>query len=255
MDACASACRPLTTLRLAGCPPAGRCRAPFQPCPRTSYANRPQQQRQQQRWQQQQRRGHPRAASAAPPPPAGLVAAGPATPPPDYSAIDAQPLNRVVYGMFRRRMAQAIGSDSSLDGWVRAGVVQPAFADACTLCQFRLHAHLPPMYAAAHPHLSPSTHLLPARYAAIIDLTRRLNAMHATPAGTQETTVNILRSLFPPWLPPAFAVMFSRPMPGLSCQVRWDWGHVFCSSGLSWCCERVPAGCLDPSVLHRHHMG
>lgn len=43
--------------------------------------------------------------------------------------------------------------------------------------------------------------------------------MHATPAGTQEATVGILRSLFPPWLPPAFAVMFSRPMPGLSCQV------------------------------------
>lgn len=43
--------------------------------------------------------------------------------------------------------------------------------------------------------------------------------MHATPAGTQEATVGILRSLFPPWLPGAFAVMFSRPMPGLSCQV------------------------------------
>lgn len=45
--------------------------------------------------------------------------------------------------------------------------------------------------------------------------------MHATPAGTQEATVGILRSLFPPWLPGAFAVMFSRPMPGLSCRVCW----------------------------------
>lgn len=44
--------------------------------------------------------------------------------------------------------------------------------------------------------------------------------MHATPRGTQETTRGILRSLFPPWLPGAFAVMFSRPMLGLSCQVR-----------------------------------
>ncbi|KAL4428507.1 hypothetical protein ABPG75_002596 [Micractinium tetrahymenae] len=126
------------------------------------------------------RRPHPvvaassgRGGQAAPPPPPGLVAAGPATPPPDYSAIDAQPLNRAVYGLFRRRMVQAIGSDSQLEG-----------------------------------------------YGAIIDLTRRLNAMHASPAGTQEATVGILRSLFPPWLPGAFAVMFSRPMPGLSCQLN-----------------------------------
>lgn len=43
--------------------------------------------------------------------------------------------------------------------------------------------------------------------------------MHASPRGTQEATRGILGSLFPPWLPGAFAVMFSRPMPGLSCQV------------------------------------
>lgn len=57
-------------------------------------------------------------------------------------------------------------------------------------------------------------------YAAIIDLTRRLNAQHSSPRGTQEATVGILRSLFPGWLPPAFAVMFSKPMPGLSCQLN-----------------------------------
>ena len=39
------------------------------------------------------------------------------------------------------------------------------------------------------------------------------------PSCTQEATVGILRSLFPPWLPGAFSVMFSRPMPRLSCQV------------------------------------
>ena len=43
--------------------------------------------------------------------------------------------------------------------------------------------------------------------------------MHATPRGTQQATRGILRSLFPSWLPPAFAAMFSRPLPGLSCQV------------------------------------
>ena len=42
--------------------------------------------------------------------------AGPSTPPPNYAAIDAQPLNRAVYTLFRRRMAQAIGSDSQLEG-------------------------------------------------------------------------------------------------------------------------------------------
>jgi predicted AlkP superfamily phosphohydrolase/phosphomutase len=44
--------------------------------------------------------------------------------------------------------------------------------------------------------------------------------MHGTPKGTQEATRGILRSLFPPWLPPAFAVMFAKPLPGISCQVR-----------------------------------
>ena len=46
----------------------------------------------------------------------GLVAAGPASSPPDYAAIDAQPLNRVVYGLFRQRMVQAVGNDSKLEG-------------------------------------------------------------------------------------------------------------------------------------------
>jgi hypothetical protein len=44
--------------------------------------------------------------------------------------------------------------------------------------------------------------------------------MHASPRGTQEATRRILRSLFPPWLPPAFALLFSRPMPELSCQLN-----------------------------------
>ena len=74
---------------------------------------------------QRPRRPAPVAAAAAaaggpPPRPAaagrGLVAAGPASPPPDYAAIDARPLNRLVYSLFRNRMAQAIGADSKLEG-------------------------------------------------------------------------------------------------------------------------------------------
>ncbi len=33
------------------------------------------------------------------------------TPPPDYTEVDAQPLNRVIMGLFRRKMVAAIGSD------------------------------------------------------------------------------------------------------------------------------------------------
>eukprot|EP00887_Chlorella_sp_A99_P004934 scaffold4.g4934.t1 len=102
-----------------------------------------------------------------------LLAAGPSTPRPDYAALDAQPLNRAVYALFRRKMVAAVGADCSLQG-----------------------------------------------YDAIIDLTRRLNAMHATPRGTQLATRAILKSLFPSWLPGAFAVMFARPLPGLSCQLN-----------------------------------
>ena len=84
------------------------------------------------------------------------------------------------------------------------------------------------MLPSPHLHLHLDTH----RYAGIIDLTRRPNSMHATPRGTQLATVGILRSLFPAWLPPAFALLFSRPMPTLSCQVRQG-----------WCCGgRVDAG-------------
>ena len=67
--------------------------------------------------QHQRRRAGARVAAPAAAPGGGaLVAAGPPTPPPDYAAIDAQPLNRLVYTLFRRRMVQAIGADSPLEG-------------------------------------------------------------------------------------------------------------------------------------------
>ena len=59
-----------------------------------------------------------RAGSAQPSPrlAAVLRTAGPSDEPPDYSAIDAQPLNKLVYSLFRRRMAAAVGSDSPEQG-------------------------------------------------------------------------------------------------------------------------------------------
>ena len=105
--------------------------------------------------------------------PEGLVRAGPSDAPPDYTAIDARPLNKIVYSLFRRRMAQALGGrDSTLEG-----------------------------------------------YPAIIDLTRRLNAA-GSPRDTQAATRSILASLFPSWLPGAFAVMFARPLTGISSKLN-----------------------------------
>lgn len=57
-------------------------------------------------------------------------------------------------------------------------------------------------------------------YDGLIDLTRALNSKYETPKGTQEATRRILKSLFPSWLPSAFAAMFSKPMPELSCRLN-----------------------------------
>jgi len=98
---------------------------------------------------------------------------GPSTPQPSYDNIDSQPLNQLVYALFRRKMVAALNSeDSKLEG-----------------------------------------------YPAIIDLTRRLNAI-GTPKDTQEKTRQILKSLFPSWLPGAFKVMFAKPLPDLSCRLN-----------------------------------
>ncbi|WIA35590.1 hypothetical protein OEZ86_004011 [Tetradesmus obliquus] len=57
-------------------------------------------------------------------------------------------------------------------------------------------------------------------YEAIIDLTRRLNASYSEAREVQLTTRRILNSLFPSWLPGAFKVMFSTPLPEFSCKLN-----------------------------------
>ncbi|WIA15386.1 hypothetical protein OEZ85_002048 [Tetradesmus obliquus] len=57
-------------------------------------------------------------------------------------------------------------------------------------------------------------------YEAIIDLTRRLNASYSEARQVQLTTRGILNSLFPSWLPGAFKVMFSKPLPEFSCKLN-----------------------------------
>jgi hypothetical protein len=105
--------------------------------------------------------------------PAATGRNGPTDPKPSYAAIDAQPLNKIVYGLFRRKMVSALDNrDSALEG-----------------------------------------------YDGIVDLTRRLNAL-GSPRQTQALTRRILNSLFPSWLPPAFRVMFAKPLPDLSCRLN-----------------------------------
>jgi hypothetical protein len=50
----------------------------------------------------------------------------------------------------------------------------------------------------------------------IITLTRRLSSKFADPRDAHELVVNVLRSLFPLWLMPAFRAMFARPLPEFS---------------------------------------
>ena len=49
----------------------------------------------------------------------------------------------------------------------------------------------------------------PGRYDAIVELTRVLNDSNSDPVATQQQTQQILLSLFPSWLPPAFKVAAS----------------------------------------------
>lgn len=53
-------------------------------------------------------------------------------------------------------------------------------------------------------------------YSGLIELIRRLNAKYADKREAQRRAQEILRSLFPFWLPRAFAVLFSKPLPGFS---------------------------------------
>jgi hypothetical protein len=43
---------------------------------------------------------------------------------------------------------------------------------------------------------------------------------YPTSEDTQQASRKVLKSLFPGWLPGAFAVMFSKPLPAFSCRMN-----------------------------------
>jgi hypothetical protein len=60
---------------------------------------------------------HRRRLMRCPPVQSELRSAGPQEPPPKYSEIDRNPVNKVIMGLFRSKMVAAIGRDSNLEGY------------------------------------------------------------------------------------------------------------------------------------------
>lgn len=53
-------------------------------------------------------------------------------------------------------------------------------------------------------------------FTGVIDTVKALSRRSKTPEELQQASMRVLDSLFPSWLPPAFAAVFSRPMPGVA---------------------------------------
>ena len=73
-------------------------------------------------------------------------------------------------------------------------------------------------------------------YTGLIAMIRTMNegAQYPSSYDTQQAARRVLKSLFPSWLPAAFAVMFSKPLPEFSCRMnawvtliasQWLMGH------------------------------
>lgn len=94
---------------------------------------------------------------------------GPATPAPDYSAIDNNVFNKLFTNIFLRKLENELGARAD------EGI---------------------------------------AAYDAVIQVVRRLALRYrGDPHGLRMASQRVLASLFPKWLPPAFVVLFSKPVP------------------------------------------
>lgn len=75
-------------------------------------------------------------------------------------------------------------------------------------------------------------------YPGIMELTAALNAKHSDRSEVRRASQEVLRSLFPSWLPGRFAVMFARPFPQFSARMN-AWATWVAGTWLMGECEVV----------------
>jgi Beta-carotene isomerase D27-like, C-terminal len=74
--------------------------------------------------------------------------------------------------------------------------------------------------ATQNPILADSIYYGPVHYSQIVALAAALNARYTKPVGIQLRAHNVLKSMFPPWLPKLYKIFFSRPFPKFSAQMN-----------------------------------
>lgn len=110
---------------------------------------------------------------------------GPQTPPPDYTRIDANPFNI----LFTRLFLQKLESELHRDGNPTTITTAPVTASR--------------------------------DYAGVVSVVRNLKRRHrGNPVALRRASQRVLLSLFPVWLPPAFAALFSRPVPAFAAWIN-----------------------------------
>jgi len=73
-------------------------------------------------------------------------------------------------------------------------------------------------------------------YQGLMELTAALNARYSNRQEVQHVAQNVLRSLFPSWLPGQYAVLFSRPFPAFSARMN-AWATKWAGTWLMGECE------------------
>ena len=73
-------------------------------------------------------------------------------------------------------------------------------------------------------------------YQGLMELTNALNARYSDRKEVQKTAQNVLRSLFPSWLPGQYAILFSKPFPEFSARMN-AWATRVAGTWLMGECE------------------
>lgn len=73
-------------------------------------------------------------------------------------------------------------------------------------------------------------------YRGLMELSTALNARFSDRRKVQQIAQGVLRSLFPPWLPPQFAILFARPFPAFSSRMN-AWATWWAGTWLMVECE------------------